>query len=100
MKREDLLSVNQHMGKLRRLEAAVTAIVHSGGSAFLHIRKGNDDIEVGVPLDRNSILSLLLDDIAREWALLEAMGMERSEPEDAAIAGSLAEAKHLIETKE
>lgn len=81
--------------KVHRLEAGIKAIVHDGGEPSLIIRKGNNDLETGIPVSKVLILQVLhtgLDDL---WRQLEALGVERSPPTDLVVARALANRTNL-----
>lgn len=90
MNRNNLERVNNLMGKLRRLEAGVKAIIHDSGESYLHVRKGNTDLETGILLSKDHILAALKKDIDDHWVSLEALGVERGLPYDPSTMNSLA----------
>jgi hypothetical protein len=86
MDRKNLERVNVLMGKLRRLEAGVKAIVHQDGDSYLHVRNGNTDLETGIQLSRNHVLHALRYDINDTWKLLIELDMKRSPSTDLVLA--------------
>jgi hypothetical protein len=89
MDRNHLERVNNLMGKMRRLEAAVTAIIYHGGDPILHVRKGNNDIETGIAVSTHNLLDALKKDIDELWPQLENLGVNRGMPNDRIVTQAL-----------
>lgn len=87
--REDLTPINNHMGRVRRYEAAIHAVWQKGGECVLNVQKGGDVLESGIPLDKKKTLEFLLDMLDAEWTALEARGVKRTAPDDYSVNRSL-----------
>lgn len=100
MKRGDLPFVNQHMGVIARLEAGIRALFHDGGEICLIIRKGSNDLETAVPIDKKPVVAAIMDKLEDEWAQLKSRGVDIEPPTDPSVKRALAMAERFLKGSE